>query len=195
MKTAFFDVDTQIDFLFPAGALYVPGVERLLPRFAELNRFAVSQGIPLISDMDAHTENDPEFRVWPPHCVVGTTGQLKPAATMVADAPVVIPPGPVEVRVEGARQIIFEKRKLDPFSNPNMPALLEALGAEEYVVYGVVTEYCVRNAALGLLKAGKRVKFVTDAVETLKRADSDRTLNEFTAAGGRLTTVAGVTVA
>ena len=27
---AFFDIDTQIDFLFPAGSLYVPGAERLL---------------------------------------------------------------------------------------------------------------------------------------------------------------------
>jgi hypothetical protein len=27
MKTVFFDVDTQIDFLYPAGALYVPGGE------------------------------------------------------------------------------------------------------------------------------------------------------------------------
>ncbi len=24
MKTVFFDIDTQFDFLFPAGALYVP---------------------------------------------------------------------------------------------------------------------------------------------------------------------------
>jgi len=25
MKTVYFDIDTQIDFLFPAGSLYVPG--------------------------------------------------------------------------------------------------------------------------------------------------------------------------
>ena len=31
MKTVFFDIDTQIDFLYPAGALYVPGAERILP--------------------------------------------------------------------------------------------------------------------------------------------------------------------
>jgi nicotinamidase/pyrazinamidase len=37
MKTVFVDVDTQIDFLFPAGALYVPGAERLLPAIARLN--------------------------------------------------------------------------------------------------------------------------------------------------------------
>ncbi len=44
MKTAFVDVDTQIDFLYPSGALYVPGAGRLIPRIAELNRWAASQG-------------------------------------------------------------------------------------------------------------------------------------------------------
>ena len=37
MKTAFIDVDTQIDFMFPAGALYVPGAELVLPQVATLN--------------------------------------------------------------------------------------------------------------------------------------------------------------
>ena len=31
MKTVFVDVDTQLDFLYPAGALYVPGGERIVP--------------------------------------------------------------------------------------------------------------------------------------------------------------------
>jgi nicotinamidase-related amidase len=31
MKTVFVDVDTQIDFLFPAGALYVPGASGCCP--------------------------------------------------------------------------------------------------------------------------------------------------------------------
>ena len=43
MKTAFFDVDTQIDFLYPAGALYVPGAERIVPAIAALNRYAPSR--------------------------------------------------------------------------------------------------------------------------------------------------------
>ena len=31
MTTVFFDIDTQIDFMYPAGALYVPGAERIVP--------------------------------------------------------------------------------------------------------------------------------------------------------------------
>jgi nicotinamidase/pyrazinamidase len=176
MKTVFVDVDTQIDFLFPAGALYVPGAERLLPAIARLNHFAVAQGIPLISTTDAHSENDPEFREWPPHCVVGTVGQLKPAETLV-----------------GAGQTIVEKQALDVFSNPEFVPLLEHLKADRYVVYGVATDYCVRCAVTGLLGTGKPVALVTDAIRSVNPEDGARTVAEFTARGGTLTTVSEVT--
>jgi len=72
MSTVFFDVDTQLDFLLPAGALYAPGAERIIPTIARLNRWAGEHSIAVVSTMDAHAENDPEFARWRPHCVVGT---------------------------------------------------------------------------------------------------------------------------
>src|SRR6202790_3823133 len=137
MKTVYFDIDTQIDFLYPAGALYVPGAERLLPVISRLNQ----QASVLVSTMGAHDENDPELKQWPPHCVAGTAGQLKPQSTMLAER-VVIPNRLVDVSI--ARQVVLEKQELNLFTNPNLPRLLEILEADEYVVYGVVTEYCVK---------------------------------------------------
>ncbi len=191
MNTVFFDIDTQIDFLFPAGALYVPGAERIVPAIAALNRYAAAHRIPVVSDMDAHTEDDPEFQVWPAHCVAGTAGQQKPASTLLARR-FVIPNRKAPVDVEGAEQIIVEKTKLDVFTNPNIYELLARLNADEYVVYGVVTEYCVRCGFLGLLGTGKPVTVVTDAVETLKREDSDRALRELTERGGRLSNISEI---
>jgi nicotinamidase/pyrazinamidase len=163
MKTVFFDVDTQIDFMYPAGALYVPGAESIIHSIARLNRIAPA----LISTADAHTEDDPEFRIYPPHCVAGTLGQHKPAATLVG-------------------QRIVEKQALDCFSVPTLPALLSELGAGRYVVYGVVTEICVKYAAFGLLKTGARVDIVTDAVKALDPKAADQMFEEFRAAGGHL---------
>lgn len=168
MKTVHFDIDTQIDFMFPAGALYVPGAERLLPKIEQLNRYALEHKIPLVSTMCAHTEEDPEFKEWPPHCIVGTTGQLKPESL--------------------PRQIILEKQKLDLFTSPKLEPLLAELNADRYVVYGVVTEYCVKCAAMGLLQRGK-VILITDAIETLNAKDSEAMIREFTAGGGALQTV------
>ena len=189
MRTVFFDIDTQVDFLYPAGALYVPGAERLLPALARLNRYAAAHSIPVVSTTDAHAEDDPEFQDWPPHCVAGTHGQQKPAETLLENR-TVIPTAPGEHPVDGAQQIIVLKRQLDLFSNPNLPRLLERLSAERYVVYGVVTEYCVRCAILGLLRTGKPVELVRDAVQALDAEAARRTIEEFTAGGGRVTTVA-----
>src|SRR5262245_41096502 len=141
MKTVFVDIDTQIDFMFPAGALYVPGAERLLPAIERLNRFAVEHGIPVVSTTCSHGENDDEFKEWPAHCIAGTPGQLKPASTLVGKA-TVVPNCPAEVDISGAQQIILEKSQLDLFTNPNIGQLLAKLQAEHYVIYGVVTEYC-----------------------------------------------------
>jgi nicotinamidase/pyrazinamidase len=167
MKTVFFDIDTQIDFVYPAGALYVPGAERILPIIAQLN----AQAPLVISTMDAHAEDDPEFQLYAHHCVVGTTGQRKAACTLV----------------EGSRQIIIEKQQLDCFTSPRLNPLLADLNADRYVVFGVVTEICVRFAAFGLLKTGKRVEIVTDAVKALDEQNAQQMFSTFTGAGGRLT--------
>ena len=73
-----------------------------------------------------------------------------------------------------------------------MHPLLAQLNADRYVVYGVVTEICVRFAAFGLLKTGKPVEIVTDAVKALDEQKAREMFSEFTAAGGRLTTSAAV---
>ena len=192
MKTVFVDVDTQLDFVVPAGALYVPGAEKVIPAVARLNAYAASQGIPVLSTADAHAENDPEFQNWPPHCVAGTLGQRKPASTLLSRRSVVSTrPGDIPASLEP--QIIVEKQALDAFTNPNLTPLLERLGAGRYVVYGVVTEYCVRCAALGLLKTGAEVLVVTDAIQTLKEEDGRRALDELTGGGAKLTTAAEIT--
>lgn len=188
MQAVFFDIDTQIDFMYPAGALYAPGAERILQGIAQLNRFAAERGIAVISTVDAHAEDDAEFRSWPPHCVAGTVGQLKPAATLLENR-IVVPNRLCELSLEGARQIVVEKQTLDVFDTCTIGRLLERLRAERYVVYGVATEICVKRAAFGLLKTGKPATLITDAVKGIAASDCARTFEEFQAAGGSLATI------
>jgi nicotinamidase/pyrazinamidase len=168
VTTVFFDIDTQIDFMYPSGALYVPGAERIVPVVAELNRKAPV----VISTMCSHAEDDPEFELYGHHCIAGTAGQTKPSITLLNDP---------------ARQILLPKQQTDVFTVQELLPLLERLSADRYVVYGVVTEICVKCAALGLLKTGKRVEIVTDAVMSLNERAAAEMLSEFTAAGGYLT--------
>lgn len=166
---AFFDIDTQIDFVVPAGALYTPGAEKVIPVVAQLNRYAADHNIALISTMCAHGENAAEFAQWGPHCVVGSFGQQKPAETLLADK---------------TKQTIVEKDELDVFSNPEFVPLLEKLDIDECYVYGVLTEFCVKCAIMGLLKTGRKVFLVTDAIAHYDQAAGDQVIQEFTTAGG-----------
>jgi nicotinamidase/pyrazinamidase len=164
MKQVYFDIDTQIDFLFPSGALYVPGAERLIPTLAALNRKAPV----LISTMCEHTEDDPEFQIYPPHCVVGTVGQLKPAGLLVPN------------------QIIFAKKELNAFANPRLESLLQTIEADAYVVYGVVTEICVQFVAEKLFTYGKPVTIISDAIQHLDSPKADVFLKNFQLRGGMI---------
>ena len=192
MNTVFVDVDTQIDFLFPAGALYVPGAEKIIPVVAALNRHAARTGSTVLSSMDAHAEDDPEFATWPPHCVAGTVGQRKPECLLLEGRIVVPSVHGAVFLLDSCQQIIIEKQSTDVFSNANLPFVLGHLQAQRYVVYGVVTEICVRCAAFGLLRQGKLVELVSDAVRSLDETKAREMFHEFSAAGGLLTTSAAV---
>jgi nicotinamidase/pyrazinamidase len=189
MSTVFVDVDTQLDFLYPAGALYVPGGERIVPAIARLNRHAAANGIPVISTVDAHTEDDPEFRTWPHHCVAGAWGQRKAEATLLPNR-VVVPNR--DVAFQPAPQIVIEKQSVDAFTAPNLLRTIERLAADQFVVYGVVTEICVLHAVRGLLKLGRPVAIVTDAVETLAEERGREALAEACAGGATLATVSSI---
>ena len=91
------------------------------------------------------------------------------------------------------QQVILEKQTLDVFDNPHTETVIERLkqftdADAEFVVFGVVTEYCVRCAAKGLLGRGRRVALVDDAIRTLKAEDGESALGEMQAMGARMTT-------
>jgi nicotinamidase/pyrazinamidase len=190
MSELFIDVDSQLDFLYPAGALYVPGAERIVPAIAQLNHYAAGHGIPVISTTDAHAENDPEFRVWPKHCVTGTIGQHKVEATLLPRR-IVIPNQECDLAIDGAQQIVVEKQTVDVFQARNLSRIIERLNPDRFVVYGVVTEICVLYAVRSLLKLGKPITVVLDAIQSLTAEAGQTALDEMRAAGAIIRNRAG----
>jgi len=187
----FWEVDTQADFMLPGGKLYVPGAERLLPNIRRLTD-AVRQGrVFLVSHGCYHTPDDPEFKIFPPHCIKGTPGSayipeaLTEKVVTVPNDPAAALPGDLAQY----QQIHLEKQTLDIFASRHADELVKRLGNDkEFVVFGVVTEYCVRLAAKGLLERGRRVSVVKDAIETLKAEDGARTVAELQALGATFIT-------
>lgn len=189
MSALFVDVDTQLDFLYPAGALYVPGAERLIPALAHLTRYAAAHGIPLVSTVDAHTENDPEFQSWPKHCVAGATGQHKAEPTLLARR-VVVPNREGDFAIDGAQQIVVEKQTVNAFDTHTFARVVRHLAPDRIVVYGVVTEVCVLHAVRGLLQFGKPVTVVMDAIQQLTDRGCRDAFDEMRSSGALFATAA-----
>lgn len=193
MNTVFVDVDTQLDFVCPAGGLYVPGAEEIWSSLATLTRHAVSKGIKILSTTDAHSEDDVEFRTWKPHCVTGTAGQQKLCATLAETRRYVLSTTKDALDRQAAlsaQQVIVKKHHVDCFTNPNLAPLLDSLGPSRFVIYGVVTEVCVLHAARGLLRLGHPVEIVCDAVRAFSEELGAKALDDLAASGAKLTTVA-----
>jgi nicotinamidase/pyrazinamidase len=187
----FWEVDTQADFMLPGGKLYVAGAERLLPNIRKLTDAARQGRVLLVSHGCYHTKDDPEFKSFPPHCIKGTPGSaVVPEA--LTEKVVTVPNQPTATLPQDLsqyQQIHLEKQTLDIFESRHAAELVKRLGDNtEFVVFGVVTEYCVRLAAKGLLERGHRVSVVKDAIETLKAEDGDRTVADLRALGARFIT-------
>ncbi len=192
-RIIFWDVDTQADFMLPGGKLYVPGAEKLIPNLVRLTDRARKDRVFLVSDACVHVQDDPEFQRFPPHCVRGTPGaEIIPET--IARRFLILPnrrEASVPADLSPYQQVILEKQTLDVFDNPHTETVIERLqeftdADAEFVVFGVVTEYCVRCAAKGLLERGRRVALVEDAIQTLKAEDGEGALAELKSLGARL---------
>ena len=192
-KLVFWEVDVQADFMLPGGKLYVPGAEKIIPNIKRLIEAACAAHIFIVSSADAHSENDPEFSRFPPHCVRGTTGaRIVPEG--MAQKFLVIPNDPsfqLPNDFEAYPQVVIEKQTLNDFDNPLAGEIVQRLGPDvEYIVFGVVTEFCVQYAAKGLLERRRKVALVTDAIESFQLPDGRRTLDELKSLGARFVTTA-----
>ena len=188
----FFDVDTQKDFMDSTGALYVPDAEAIRLNVGRLLREAGDRKVTTVSSRCAHEPGDPEFEIFPPHCIDGLPG----AERIFADLPA-LPRREIEVdatadqqaQIRPATHYVVKKKVFDLFSNPWLEGLRRkgAFKGELCVVFGVATDYCVRACALGLAEAGAHVLLVEDAIRGVAGETTARTIDEMRAAGVEFT--------
>lgn len=190
MTRVFWDVDTQVDFMRPDGKLYVDGAETIVANLRALTDFAHGNGIRIVGSSDNHDPGDdelsetPDFlESFPPHCLRGTDGQARIPETVLHDVLVVEPEDAaadvIRRMANHAGDILFHKRYFDVFTNPSVSPVLEALGIDEVVLYGVALDVCNRYAVEGLLSRhpGVAVTVVTDAVRAIDEGARDLLLD------------------
>lgn len=208
------DVDTQVDFCRPDGALFVPGSP--VGAFQSLVAHAMRAAIPIVGSVDSHAYDAWEFasndRVgpagedprFPDHCVKGTAGWLKLEGTLperfrfVPNVHDDAAARWADELIDGATEAIyFEKEVYSLFVNPQAEEVVRALdvglGRPRFVVFGVATDYCVRAAALGLAERGIRCAVVTDAIAAIDEEGRAAAFAAFDGAGVERLTVADLT--
>jgi nicotinamidase/pyrazinamidase len=179
-RILFWNVDTQIDFIDPAGKLYVKGAEKLKPVLNKITVFASEYKIRVINTCDFHYINSNEFSpnpnfttTFPEHCMAGTKGaefiaETRPVLPAIVDWMTHIAILPHLANANQFRNIVIRKDAFDVFEgNPYTVKILDLLRPEKVFVYGVTTNVCVDKAVCGLVKLGYQVFVFEDAIKEL----------------------------
>jgi nicotinamidase/pyrazinamidase len=105
------DVDTQHDFVDPAGALYVPAEPGVRKAIAAALAEAQAAGDPILGSVDSHAYDSWEFASnggpFPPHSVKGTPGWLRVWHDLPARTRFV----PMQVLAPGVANLVGEARE------------------------------------------------------------------------------------
>lgn len=181
-KWLFWNVDTQIDFVYPRGKLYVEGAEELRKVWKRLTFLAKEKNIRVVNTADYHYKNSaelddtPDFvHTFPEHCMANSRGadfikETFPEDSLIFDwnKEYLL----TQELFDNTQQRNFTIRKdtFDAFTgNPHTATILNYLSPETVVVYGVTTNVCVDAAVKNLAKKVKNTFVVKDAVKELPR--------------------------
>jgi len=187
-KHLLLDIDTQRDFLLAAGNACIPNHAQVLANIRRVMAWARRENVPIISTAEVHYNgNGTSERAL---CIEGTPGQRKIPYTLLnnrqsfpADDRNALP---ADV-LQSHRQVILHKRCVDPFEEPRIDRLLSEIQADEFVLIGAGSEGAVQATALGLLRRGKNVRIVVDALGSHDRRMASLALRKMKAKGAKLT--------
>ena len=178
-KRALIVVDTQNDFC-PGGALAVPRGDEVIAPLNRLIREFLARGDVVVKSRDWHPAQTKHFAAyggtWPVHCVQNTRGaEFHPD---LADDP----------RIITISKGMGDEDNYSAFDKTELADLLRQRGVKEIWVGGLATDYCVKQTVLDGLRAGFRVKAVTDAMRPVEvnPGDGERAIAEMREAGAEL---------
>lgn len=140
---------------------------------------------PILFVRDHHPANHCSFAAqggpWPPHCVQGTRGAEihKDLLPFVEDELCFFKgENPAEEQYSGFQGINTAGQSLQE--------VLELMEVKNPIVCGIATEYCVRNTAEDLLKAGFKVTVLKDCLAYVEAEGHKKALEAMQAEGIRL---------
>lgn len=189
------DVDTENDFMNEDGKYPVPDAKLIRPQLKKITNCLENCGIPIWGSVDCHFEDDEELKIHDKHCMNGTEGQKKIPETLIRNHTFIRSKvrefglymdyswNEIQIEIRNHNQIIFEKQQMDVFTNRNAKKFVDRMRISKVVVYGVATEYCVKEAVLGLLDLGITVYVLEDAIKGINSEHEESAIAEMSAKG------------
>ncbi|MBX3000414.1 MAG: cysteine hydrolase [Caldilineaceae bacterium] len=160
-KTALVIVDMQNDFVKEGGSLVVPTAVETLPILQSLLGSARTVGMRVAYTQDTHFADDPEYKIWPPHCKQGTWGWEI-----------------VEELAPAAEDLICPKSRYDGFYGTWLEHHLKVWQVENLVIVGTVASICVLHTAASAGLRWYNVVVPADGVSALTEFDQALTLRQ-----------------
>jgi nicotinamidase/pyrazinamidase len=143
-------IDTQEGFT-RQGNLASETCTAAIPRIRAIVEAEGAAGTPVIFTKDSHREGDPEFEMFPPHCIVGT-----PEHELVE-----------ELRdFEPDAAAVIQKSRYSAFHETELDQVLKELNPDEVHVIGLCTDICVLHTTADLRNRDFAVTVRKDGVET-----------------------------
>jgi nicotinamidase/pyrazinamidase len=185
MKTLFWNVDTQYDFMRNDdsynGKLPILGARAIEGNLARLTSLARENNIVVVNTADWHNEKteeiskNPDFiNTFPEHCMQNTFGAEFVKATN-PENPYVVDWQQKQFdkeRILQSRNILLYKDKFDIFlGNSHASEIIGLLKPERIIIYGVATNVCLDFAVKGLLARKFPVYVPFDSIKELPNLD------------------------
>ena len=147
MANAVLVVDMVRGFLEEGYPLYCGDRARgIIPNVRRLLEQELAQGSTVFFVCDRHTPDDPEFKMFPPHCIDGT-----------AEAEII----PELARYQGE---VIPKRRYSAFFDTPLAEKLEKLKPDKLIVCGVCTDICVCHTVANARNRDYQVEVPVDCV-------------------------------
>lgn len=155
-------IDLLNDFILDKGKLSCgKSAQMIVPNIKKEIEKARKENIPVIYICDNHHPDDPEFKVYPPHCISGTYGaevvkELKPTK----------------------KDFIVKKRRYSGFFMTDLGLTIRDLRAEELILTGVCTNICVLYTASDARMRNYEVTILKDCVASFDEESHKFALKE-----------------
>lgn len=161
-RTALVVVDMQNDFVKEGGTLVVPTAQETLPTLSGLLQRARQAGLHIAYTQDTHTKDDPEFNIWPSHCIQGSWGwQIVDELTPQAD------------------DLICQKSRYDGFYGTWLEHYLAKVWhVEHMVIVGTVSSICVLHTAASAGLRWYNIVVPANGISALTEFDQALTLRQ-----------------